>query len=412
MKIRKYNSEADFQDLWRIWQEIGWIDDSEQKKKALEAFAAGCTITAAEVNGKVESAVMTADAQLQHQEVSLPLSAVMTVTTSRILRKQGAAKKLLVKRLAEDAWKGAAAACLGIFDQGYYDKFGFGTGTYEHWVSFSPSSLNIKKKPTIPERLSAENFQEMHENLLKTKQNHGNMRVLPPEIVHGEVMFSKNGFGFGYRSADGTLTHHMWLSTENEDSGPYTVAWTAWNTWEELSDLLALLKSLEDQVHSIKMREPSLIQIQDFLDKPHFFKSITKQGSHENCITANAYWQLRMLDVKTCFQQVSLGGEPFSLIMKVTDPIEAFIPEDARGWRGCAGIYKLEIGKQNRCVKLEDSQAEPELSITINDLTRLWIGAISAKGLTAEGRISVSDELLHKLSGAFLLPRPVREWDF
>ena len=42
--------------------------------------------------------------------------------------------------------EGALVAGLGMFDQGYYDKLGFGSGAYSHRVAFDPARLSVKAR--------------------------------------------------------------------------------------------------------------------------------------------------------------------------------------------------------------------------------------------------------------------------
>ncbi len=43
--------------------------------------------------------------------------------------------------MAEAIDGGAELAGLGMFEQGFYNKLGFGTLAYENWVSFDPANL-------------------------------------------------------------------------------------------------------------------------------------------------------------------------------------------------------------------------------------------------------------------------------
>jgi hypothetical protein len=85
-------------------------------------------------------------------------------------------------------------------------------------------------------------------------------------MTQADMLWSENGFGLGYiDAASGKLTHHFWCSTKAVGNGPYTIRWMSYQTKKELLELLALLKQLGDQVHSVKLYEPPGIQLQDFL---------------------------------------------------------------------------------------------------------------------------------------------------
>jgi predicted acetyltransferase len=78
---------------------------------------------------------------VRHLEADLPMSCVAAVTTSRVARKQGFAARLTAKAIAADAADGALVSALGMFEQGFYNRLGFGTGCYEHLVWFNPAAL-------------------------------------------------------------------------------------------------------------------------------------------------------------------------------------------------------------------------------------------------------------------------------
>ena len=53
---------------------------------------------------------------------------------------------------------GAALSMLGIFDQGYYDRLDFGTGSYDHRVAVQPRDLRVRLPKRAPCRLTAVNW--------------------------------------------------------------------------------------------------------------------------------------------------------------------------------------------------------------------------------------------------------------
>ena len=76
-------------------------------------------------------------------EEDLRLSVVTGVTTSRVVRKQGLAGRLTAEVIAAAVEEGAQVSALSMFEQGFYDRLGFGTGGYEHMIRFDPADLNI-----------------------------------------------------------------------------------------------------------------------------------------------------------------------------------------------------------------------------------------------------------------------------
>jgi len=65
---------------------------------------------------------------LRYLEQDLPFCAVCGVTTGYAGQKQGLAGKLTAELIALDVAEGALVAGLCMFEQGYYDRLGFGTG--------------------------------------------------------------------------------------------------------------------------------------------------------------------------------------------------------------------------------------------------------------------------------------------
>ena len=74
---------------------------------------------------------------------------------------------------------------------------------------------------------------------------------------------SEDAFGLGF-DTNGKLSHFIWVTTK-EAHGPYRVEWLGYENGEQLIELLALLKSLSDQLYSVKMVEPPEIQVQSLL---------------------------------------------------------------------------------------------------------------------------------------------------
>ena len=102
--------------MQRIWREVGWIDKDNQTH--LDDFLADGDVLLATLDDEPECAVVTVPGTLRLQSVDLPLCAVTAVTTSRVARGRGMARRLTALQLAKAAKKGAAVAALGMFDQG------------------------------------------------------------------------------------------------------------------------------------------------------------------------------------------------------------------------------------------------------------------------------------------------------
>ena len=139
--IRPFDYDKDLDAVKRLWREVGWVDaDSEP---ALDYFfKAGRTLVGL-MQASVECSVNVVDGSILLGEQTLGLCAVTAVTTSRIARGRSFAQNITAKQLSDAISNGAAVAALGMFDQGFYDKLGFGTGAYEHEFSIDPNRTPI-----------------------------------------------------------------------------------------------------------------------------------------------------------------------------------------------------------------------------------------------------------------------------
>jgi len=78
--------------------------------------------------------VAITDGSLRHLESELSLNIIASISTSLIARKQGLASRMTATLIAEAAQSGSDLSALGMFEQGYSSRLGFGTGPYEHRV--------------------------------------------------------------------------------------------------------------------------------------------------------------------------------------------------------------------------------------------------------------------------------------
>jgi hypothetical protein len=196
MDYRPYDPAKDKEALQRIWREIGWLEKG--KEESLDLLLSCSRALVADVSGGPECLVLTTPGTMRYLDEELSFLAVTGVTTSLIARKQGLAKGLLAQALAADAAAGALVVSLGVFEQGYYDQLGFGTGSYELWCSFDPARLKIAAKPRVPRRLTINDWPAMHAARLVRRRGHGAANINPPELTHADLMWSENGFGLGY----------------------------------------------------------------------------------------------------------------------------------------------------------------------------------------------------------------------
>jgi predicted acetyltransferase len=403
MDVRPYDHETDFEAVVRIWREVGWIDTSDGQKEGLEAFLSVGSASVALIDGEAECLVHWTPGTLRHTETDLAFCGITAVTTSRIARKRGFATRLTADALVEGIEAGKAVAGLGMFEQGFYDRFGFGTGTYEHRLSIDPGSLRVDVPYRTPVRVTSDDWEDVHAALLRRMRPHGSLTLDRPEIVKAELRWIENPFGLGYRDADGRLTHFLMGPTKGEN-GPYTVWHMAYETPHQLLELLRLLKELSDQVASIVIMEPPEIQLQDLVAQPIRQRIRTIKSEHETVQRSTAFWQIRILDLAACVAAHSWPGPEVAFNLSLHDPLA-----DLTGGAGVGGDYTIVVGSPST-VEPGRAKALPTLEASVNAFTRLWFGVRPASSLAITDRLSGPADLLAALDGAVRLPQPRMGW--
>lgn len=409
MQYRDYDPKRDGDAAHRIWREVGWLEKGKEEA-ADELLACGRALVA-EVNGEAECLVNSASGTMRYLEEELAFAACTGVATGRVARKQGLAKRMLARLIAADAADGTLVAGLGMFDQGFYNQVGYGTGGYEHSLSFDPSTLRVDRRARPPRRLGGEDAELIHGSRLARLRGHGGLNLHPAATTRSELRWSEKGFGLGYcEEGSGELTHHVWIGTDNIESGPYRVSWTAYRDYDQFLELLAVIKTLGDQVRLVSMREPQGIQLQDLLDRPFKHRQVTAKSRFENRAEAEAYWQMRMCDLPRCLAQTHLRGDEVRFNLKLSDPIAELLEEDS-SWRGVGGEYVVTLGPSSGAEVGRD-RSLLTLSASVNAFTRLWLGVRPATGLAVTDGLSGPAELLEELDWVLRLPEPKPDWDY
>lgn len=407
--IRRFDPERDREAGYRLWREIGWLEDGQDK--VMDVFLQCGDAWVHEINGEAEFLVVTSPGELRYQQEDVPFSGVMAVTTSRIARKQGIAQRFTAQAIAEAASKGALVSGLGIFEQGFYNLLGFGNGVYEHLVYFDPGDLKIDIKCRVPSRISDKDALAAHNSRLKRLRHHGSVSFLSHRTTEADMMWSKKGFGLGYYDPESReITHQLWAYNKGGENGPYIVNWLSYRNYEQLLELLALLKSLSDQVRLIGIFNPAEIQLQDFLTHPVRYRIMTSKSKYENIIRTFVWWQMRICDLAGCLARTSFPGKELKFNLHLYDPIEHYLEEDS-SWRGIGGKYIITLGSISSAEKGWE-EGLPVLETTVGAFTRLWLGVLPASGLAACEYFKASPELLSELNEIFRLPVPRPDWEF
>ena len=408
-KIREFDPQIDQKAAHRIWREINWIED-EDGDNLLDVFLKEGSALVAELNGSAECLVTSKPSILKYQALDLNLSVVTSVGTSRIARKQGLATKVTAKQIALDAEAGAIVSTLGIFEQGFYEQLGYGSGSYEHWITFDPADLLIDLKIRPPRRLSKEDRKLMHGALMNRQRRHGAVTLLPECVAEAELSLPKNGFGLGYMDeSSNELSHFFWGSIK-EESGPLPIRIMAYQNFDQFLELMAVIKSLGDQIRLVKMREPAGIQMQDLIRNPFRPRITTEKSNFEHKNLATSYWQTRICDVEACVGATRLNSGSVEFNLELSDPIVSLLDSDSM-WRGCAGNYSVNLGLESSAKRGFEKEL-PTLTASIGAFTRLWLGVGSATGLSVTDNLSGPPELLEALDRVLCLPQPHPDWDY
>ena len=409
MDYREYDPDTDLEACARIWREIGWISQGDEDD--VQRFWSVGPAYVAEIDGEAECLVHTGPGTLRHIDADLPFHCICGVTASRIARKQGLASRLTANAVAEGAADGAFVAGLGMFEQGYYDRLGFGSGAYRVRASIDPALLEVDVHPPVPTRLSRDDYEAIHASRLSQPRGHGQVVLESAEHTWGRMGANEDAFGLGYFDADGHLTHHMWIEPQTIEHGPYNVRWMTYQTGEQFAELMALLKSFGDQVRLVTLDEPRDIQIQDLIRRPVAQWRVRRGGNWQMRIEADAWWQMRILDLPHCMEYTTLECHvPVEFNLNLTDPITRYLDEDSP-WNGAAGEYVVNMGPNAWAVKGSD-ESLPTMEASVNAFTRLWLGVRPATGLAVTDDISAPRDLLEALDGLIHVSAPRANWDF
>lgn len=410
--IRAYNHDTDFDAVLRIWHEVGWIElGNDDQKEGLRHFVSDYTGLVAEIDNSAECYVATGMGSIRYLDADVPLSVVAAVTTSHVARRQGLAQRLTAASIARDAEAGAAVSGLGVFDQGFYDKLGYGTGAYEHWYALDPAHLRVPVKARPPRRVTNTDWEAMHRARHNRMRGHGSCTIDVPASTRAEVLWATNGFGLGYRDGEeGELTHYVWFSAKDLENGPLNAWWLSYQNTDQFLELMAAIANLGDQIHLVRMREPATIQLQDLIDQPFRRNRISEKSAYESRNRSAAYMQFRICDVPASVAAARLDGKAVRFNLTLTDPIDGLL-DGSFEWRGVAGDYVVEFGPESTAVPGSEDGL-PTLEASVGAFTRLWLGVRPATGLAATDHLSGSPALLADLDRILRLPVPKTDWDF
>ncbi|UCD74749.1 MAG: GNAT family N-acetyltransferase [Phycisphaerales bacterium] len=409
MSYREYDPSKDAESTCRILREAGWL--KEGSEEAYKRVLAGSRTLVAEMDGEAECVVASSRGTMRYANEDLPFAAITDVLTSRVARKQGHASRLTAMAAALDAADGVLVSGLGMFDQGYYDRLGYGLGSYDRRTVLDPAALTVPGAKRAPRRLTTDDWQLIHESRVARHRGHGSC-VLTEATTRFEMENTGGGFGLGYCDGpDGALSHHAWFGVLGDVMhGPYSVRWMAFQTEEQLRELLGVIRNLGDQVHAVRIADPPGVQLQVLMDKPFRYMRLSDKSRFETKCNAWAWCQLRICDLPGCLERTRLLGDEVKFNLKLADPIGKYLPDDAP-WRGIEGDYVVTLGPSSHAESGEDNSL-PTLIASVNSFTRLWLGVCPASCLAVTDDLSAPRELLEKLDWLIRLPTPLPDWDY
>ena len=228
--------------------------------------------------------------------------------------------------------------------------------------------------------------------------------------MKAELMLTEKPFGLGYYDGPGnSLSHFIWGGMK-EENGPYSIEIRAYQSNEQLLELLALIKSLGDQVNSVTTLEWGEFQFQDIIKQPFRNRRGSKGGKHEQLRQSIAYWQIRILDLEACLAKTHLRGESVSFNLELSDPVNEILAGGS-GWSGIAGDYVITLGEES-CAKKGTVKNLPTLKASINAFSRMWFGARPASNIAITDDLTADEALIRDLDNILRLPRPHFGWDF
>lgn len=428
-RFRPYDPARDRDDCLRVYREVGWFKGNDDAARANDLWWKHGRTLVAEVGGHAECVVSNIDGRIRYLEEDLDLCVVGGVSTGRVARGRQLASRLTAEAVAADVVEhGAQVAILGIFEQGFYDRLGFGHGSLGHVITFDPGELDLPAADAstarVPVRVAPEDHRRVHANRRARRRPHGAACLNSADWTWADMLITKDGFGLGYADANtGELTHHLWGQVENVSNGPYHVKWMAYRDRREFLELMALLRGLGAQVDAVRMVQPPGLQLQDLLRRPIRRERIGRRTALQTGTRSIAWWQIRMCDIPACLERTRLPGDAsVTFRLRLTDPIAEHLTDATRRtWSGVAGDYLVTLGPESSAEPLSGSEplsgdapaGVPTLATSVNTFTRLWLGVLRPTALAYTARdLDAPAELLARLDRVLAVPTPYPDWDF
>lgn len=397
MDIRAYEAERDRAHVERIWREVGWITDDDGAA-ALPHFLDGGHVTVGLADGEAECCVSIHDATWRQDRTDLACALVSSVTTSWVGRRRGFAGTMLRRQLVAAAGRGDAVSVLGMFDQGFYDRLGFGTGASVLRHQFDPDTLRIDVAPRPVRRLGVDDVPAVHDLLQRRPRTHGGVVVHDEGFTRGEYLWTEERMTLGLHDEDGRLVGVL-IGKATGEHGPLEVYVLVGETSDELLELVGLLRQLGDQYRLVWLADPPELVLEDLLDQPYRHRFTSKGAAHPHQITAGAWWQLRVLDLVAVTAALPASSTDVTVVVDVQDPLAA--GDD--GWDGVHGRWRLSFGAAPTA---ERTDAAADIVAGAGAVSRLLTGVAKASHLALSDHLDGPPDVLAALDDAITLPEP------
>ncbi|PIE52107.1 hypothetical protein CSA37_08310 [Candidatus Fermentibacteria bacterium] len=403
-----FEREKHFKDCLLTWKDAWWHREGHEEAEA-EFMEAGDALVG-EQDGKAVALALSCGGSFHHRDhkEELEICIISGITTAFHGRKSGFAGTLTAELLARSAEQGSALAGLSMFEQGFYNRLGFGNMPDRNETMLRPSDiLTAGKISSPPVRLGPDDWKEIHACRAERYKCHGSLTGHP---LMTRLEMGRQSFVLGFRNSQGRLTHHVQIGKIIGENGPAFTGWMAFSTPEQFRELMLLIKSLGDQIDMIRITELPGISLQTILRKPILFARETrKYPGRENGARNHSWTQCRILNLKKCINGMTCPGPEVSFNLSLNDPVEKFL-DDSFTWKGCTGEYTVNFS-ENSSVENGHTPGLECLSCSVGTFTRLWNGSSTASNLRYTDTVKGSSNLLKALDRCLLLPEPDYDWE-
>lgn len=393
-------TDGDREAIERVFREVGWLEGFDEAPH-LQPWLSDATALVGTVDDAAEAVATRHPGRMVVDTADLPFAAVSSVAVAPVARRRGLAGTLTARTLVEAAEEGFALAVLGIFDRGFYDRLGFGTGSTASQYHFDPATLRVDPPARTPVRLTVDDWAEIHAASQQRARSHGGVVLDAPGFTHGELGWAKPFVGLGLRNDDGELTDVLWGEAHGEH-GPWKVSPLLYRDTKGLFDLLGLLRMVGDQVHTVELPEPGAVSLEDLLDQPFRHRRATTGATHPAQVRAIAYWQARVLDVSAVVAARRWEGPAVRFVVAVDDPLAG---RDDVAWDGVHAAWTCEVATSSTATR-GATDGLPVLRAGVGAFTRMLLGVAPATSLALTDQLDGPDDLLASLDRALATPLP------